>query len=267
MNVFNDTMYDFTDVKRKEELDKDWLPSSAMWYDGILFEKSIEGYQTLFVEGREMLAPSLETTDVQNGSIVSNQRIPAREIVVHYQLEDTNAEELQFKFKELLRLLYRTEPVKIQFNDELDFTYFGRFSAVDNVPGDTNCIVSSFTIYCEDPWKYTRQFTSFGPITKLSYFGGIVESLEVEMTGSNSLKITNGRETIAITSAAINRNDVLVFTLKGIGNQEGTLTVNGENKTALLDITSDFSNFTIQKGDTIKANNGNLKIIYRGVSL
>lgn len=137
-------MYSFKDTTINLNSSKRFLPTSAMMYDGMYLEDLIEGYQTLTVEGREMLSVEVEQQDIQIGSIITNQKIPPRTLKITYKLEDRDPEKLQFKFKELLNYLYRNEDVEIRFHDELDFYYYGRYTSTDTVPGDSNSIISSF---------------------------------------------------------------------------------------------------------------------------
>lgn len=114
-------MYSFKDTTINLNSSKRFLPTSAMMYDGMYLEDLIEGYQTLTIEGREMLSVEVEQQEIQIGSIITNQKIPSRTLKITYKLEDRDPEKLQFKFKELLNYLYRNEDVEIRFHDELDF--------------------------------------------------------------------------------------------------------------------------------------------------
>ena len=139
-------MYPFMDTQKNERYIPEYIPTSAMYYDSILLEGVIEGYQTLSVEGREMISVGIESESTQVGSIITNQTLPSRTLTVKYKLEDNDPEKLQKKFDLLMWYLYKTKDVPIQFNDELDYTYHGRFSSANSYAGDTNRIVSSFDI-------------------------------------------------------------------------------------------------------------------------
>lgn len=65
--------YSFLDTIKNQEYIPEWIPTSAMYYDGILLEGVIEGYQTLSVSGREMISVAIESQSVQVGSIITNQ--------------------------------------------------------------------------------------------------------------------------------------------------------------------------------------------------
>lgn len=252
-------MYHFRDTIAFSEYES-WIPSSAMIYDNCLFEQEIDGYQTLYVEGREMLSLEFETEKMTVGEFVLTQRLPARTLTVHYKLEDRNPESFQQKFNQLMKRLYRTEDVSIQFNDQRDLTYFGRYESAESVDGKSNSIISSFTIKCADPRKYTREFSITREVKSDLPYGAIPDSITFEATQDKNVRITNGRETISITNSAIKTGDKVEILIK-----QGKILVNGENKTRILDLTSDFKNFIIKQNDIVKCDNGIPAIKYRGV--
>lgn len=262
MSEWKNRMYSFVDTKNSNLLFSEWLPSSAMSYDGLFLEKEIDGYQTLAVGGREMLSVDFETESMSVGSLISKQTLPSRTITVKYKLSDNNAEQLQFKFKKLMKLLYRVEDVTIQFNDELDYFYKGRYSSAEEVAGESNSVISSFTIFCQDPRKYTKEFISSGKIQTELPFETVPTKIQVTLAYDNSIEISNGREKLSITNAQIKSGDCLEFRIK-----EGKLLVNGLNQTNILDLSSDFKNFTLRENDRLSCNNGKMTIYYRGVSL
>lgn len=254
-------MYRFRDTQPTYDFDL-WLPSSAMIYDNWIFEEEIEGYQTLYVEGREMLSVELETEKLNVGEYILTQRLPARVLTVHYKLEDRNPESFQAKFNQLMKRLYRSEDVPIQFRDQKDLIYFGRYESSESVDGKSNSVISSFSIKCVDPRKYTREFTINKYVKSSLPYGTIPTSISFVATQDKNVRIKNGRETISITNSAIKAGDKVELLIK-----QGKVLVNGENKTRMLDLTSDFKNFIIYENDVIECDNGIPEIKYRGVWL
>ena len=150
-------MYKFRDTTKQEHYrNLPFIPTSAMNYDGIWLEELIEGYQTLTVEGREMYSLSFESKEMQVGGVITNVKYPPRELTIKYKLEDNDPRVLQEKFDTLKAFLIRQEDVPIIFNDNLEYTFYGRFQTADNVAGDTNSIISSFTVLCSDPFKHGK---------------------------------------------------------------------------------------------------------------
>ncbi|MDT2954251.1 phage tail family protein [Enterococcus casseliflavus] len=256
-------MYPFMDTHKNERYIPEYIPTSAMYYDGVLLEGVIEGYQTLSVTGREMLSVNIESESIQLGSLVTNQTLPSRTLTVKYKLVDKDPEKLQKKFDKLMHYLIRYEDVPIKFNDELDFTYYGRYSASEVPPGDTNSIVSSFDIYCADPRKYTKQYISNGEIATYIPYTIVPDVVRVKLSAPTSVKVTNGSLSMSITGASIVAGDVVEFR-----NKEGSVYVNGVDKTNILDWAGgQLEDFYIKKGDVVKTNNGSLEVFYRVVAL
>lgn len=256
-------MYPFMDTQKIERYIPEYIPTSAMYYDGVLLEGVIDGYQTLSVTGREMLSVNIESESIQLGSLVTNQSLPSRTLTVKYKLVDKDPEQLQKKFDKLMQYLIRYEDVSIQFNDELDFTYYGRYSASEVPPGDTNSIVSSFDIYCADPRKYSKQYKSDGEIVTYIPYTVVPDIVRVKLSGPTSVEVTNGSLSMSITGASIVAGDVVEFR-----NKEGSVYVNGVDKTNILDWAGgQLEDFYLKKGDVVKTNNGSLEVFYRVVAL
>lgn len=255
-------MYPFMDTQKNERYISEYIPTSAMYYDGVLLEGVVDGYQTLSVTGREMLSVNIESESIQLGSLVTNQSLPSRTLTVKYKLEDRDPENLQKKFDLLMWYLYKNKDVTLQFNDELDYSYHGRFSSAGTVAGDTNRIVSSFDIYCADPRKYSKQYKSNGEIATYTPYQILPDSIRVVLNRPTSVAVSNGDKVMSITGSGIASGDVIDFKPK-----EGKVFVNGIDKTSILDLSSDFKNFFISKGDIVKTNNGKLEVSYRAVML
>ncbi len=261
MQEWDNPMYQFRDTIKSSDYDS-WIPTSAMIYGGTMIEKIIPGYQTLFVEGREMLSLDLESEKKNVGVHISAQRLPERSLTVHYKLIEQNSVEFQRSFKKLMRILYKQEDVEIHFNDELDTFYYGRYSVAEKVPGNTDSVVSSFTITCADPRKYSKTFETTGEISEYLPYDSVPDSISFTATKDSSVKVTNGMQTISISNAALKKGDRVEMLIR-----EGKILINGENKTRILDLTSPFKSFTVKTGDVVKSDNGTPLIRYRGVWL
>ncbi|EOL47809.1 distal tail protein Dit [Enterococcus caccae] len=255
-------MYYFEDTTKKVHKDDLILPSSAMLYDGLYLEKMITGYRTLAVTGREMLSLNIETQETQVGSIKLNQKLPARTIKVSYQLIGKDAKDVQKKYHQLMRLLYKESDVEIRFKDELDYHYYGQYMTTDDVRGDTNSIIASFEILCTDPKKYSVLLQTDSTITTYLPYPTTPEKIEVIIEKFGPLMISNGDKTIKITSYNLSAGDQVTFDFL-----KGKVFVNKLDQTFLLDLESDFENFTIQEGQTIGCSNGSMIISYREVQL
>lgn len=252
--------YDFQDLN-EFYIDKAWIPSSAMFYDGILLEDKIEGYQTLSVNGREMLSLDIQTDNVLNGVLINSQRLNSRTLTIKYKLDCKTAEEVQEQYKYLMQCLYREKNVQIKFYDESKWNYFGRYISSDEVDGSSNSIVSSFSILCESPFKYTDPYEIQDTgIVIDSFHGFIVDKIEANVKENGTLTITNERETIKVVN--VKQGNIVNINLT-----KGEIYIDGSLATRQLDLTSDFTNFTLKQYDLIKSNATYIIVYYRGVSL
>lgn len=140
------------------------LPTEAVSINGRYLERIIDGYRTLYVEGRESLGIELDTYSVgtADGVRLRNKRYPARELKVGFQLIAGTAEEFRQRFNQLNNILSIGEADFI-FNDERD-KFFSGYPVMDaNIETGTNSVKGEWTIYCAYPFK-----RSLEPITLTS---------------------------------------------------------------------------------------------------
>ena len=146
-------MYSFVDTDTAPVANA--LPAEAMSVNGTYIENEIAGYRTLQVEGRELLESEISEMQMgfRDGSYYQQKRDVSRSLTITYQLLANDAEEFREKFNKLCQILDQ-EQMQIIFADEQDKFYTGTKSSVSQPdPGRLN-VVSSFVIYCSDPYKY-----------------------------------------------------------------------------------------------------------------
>ena len=149
-------MYNFVDTNGYAEGTA--LPSEALKINRAYLENKVTGYRTLYVKGREMLAPDIETyeTGVRDGSTLQSKRFPARTITVGYQLIASSAEAFRAAFNALNAAL-DVEEAELIFADELDKFFIGTPFGRGDVPVGRNAVTGEFDILCADPFKYSVQ--------------------------------------------------------------------------------------------------------------
>lgn len=256
-------MYKFADTRKHLFPQETILPISAMEYDGMYFEQEIVGYRTLYVEGREMLSPQVDVQSVNRGVIVTDQSLPERILTVHYMIENNDPDDILVEFRRLLNLLYRSEDVKIKFNDELDVFYQGRFSSAETPPGNVYSFTSSFSILCSDPYKFSEKLYVTDEEIKQEFPYKITpEYLKVTTRMNGPTIITDGLKSIKISSLLPNSGIRVEFR-----HDETNLYVNGDLLNKKLELDSDLENFYLFKGQKIACNNGPVEVGYRTVML
>lgn len=147
-------MYEFRDVN--ENLTQQYIPTEALQINGELIETQIEGYRTLYVQGREALSPQLTTYEIgtKNGEIRKSKKYPARTITVGYQIISDSAEAFREAYNTLGGLL-DVNDAELIFNDEPDKFFVGTPSKVSDIDAGSNSVTGEFEILCMDPLKYS----------------------------------------------------------------------------------------------------------------
>lgn len=249
-------MYKFRDTTKQEHYcNLPFIPTSAMSYDGTWLEELIEGYQTLAVEGREMYSLSFESQEMQVGGVITNVKYPPRELTIKYKLEDRDPQVLQEKFDTLKAFLIRQKDVSIIFNDDLEYTFYGRFQTADNVAGDTNSIISSFTVLCSDPFKHGKTQSVKNKVIEVLPYPVKPDRLSFKLL-TGRLLATDGN--YRLKSSQAKKGDLLEFDF-----QTGNTFLNGKVNNNLLDLDSDFKNIRLTTGTDFSNSNYELTIQYR----
>lgn len=152
-------MYEFVDVN--EHTHTTALPAEAVSINGTYIENIVEGYRTLYVKGRESLAPDLDTYSVgtANGEKVKSSRYPSRTLTVGFQLLAPTDADFRARFNQLNNILSVGE-ADFVFNDEAD-KYFTGYPIMDaNVEHGRNNITAEWSIYCAYPFKRSTELVT-----------------------------------------------------------------------------------------------------------
>lgn len=262
-------MYDFIDITERQSFDR--LSSVAMEYDGYFLENEVRGYRTLKVKGREMLDVDIETENPsgRNGAYVVGQSLPPRELVVTYMLRAESNEEFQVSYSLLMKKLLKQEDVKVRFADQQHVNFYGRYSGSDSIPEDRNWVVSSFTIFCQDPYKFNNTLELKGnPLTigYLTDYGMKPDEIRLSMLSATTKitvdNVTTGRHVI------LNGTYTVGDEIK-IKIPDNTITKNGQNIMNNLDPQeSDFHSFLVHNEDVINVTpNSTMTLTVRGRTL
>ena len=165
-------MYSFTDTTGTPGAGT--LPVEAMSINGHYIENLIEGYRTLTVSGRELMAASIDNYTVGNtpGAYYRGAKLPTRTITVQYQLLADDEADFREKFN-MLNSILNVEQAKLIFADEADKYFVGTRASVGSVPAGVNSVRGSFDIVCSDPYKYAVEEKTF---TAVANADGILET-------------------------------------------------------------------------------------------
>lgn len=133
----------------------DYSKYCSLTYNGILLDNAIDGYLTINVEGRGLLNRNISAIDIpgQEGQSITDYKIQSRNIIVHYLLKASNSKAFMKRLHLLHEYLFSNEDVVFQFGDE-PYYRLGRLYEVQDPPYDQLQGIGSFTIFCQNPYKF-----------------------------------------------------------------------------------------------------------------
>ena len=253
-------MYSFKDLKKATGTETVQLPSVAINFNGKQLDTEIEAFQTLKVSGRETISVELETVDVRNGSLILDERLPHRELLVTYLMSSESNTAFQNAFKALRKLLTSDSEVPITFKDEPDTVYFGRLADFETVDDDSNTVVGTFKILCSSPFKYSNAVTTTGEVTIDTFYPTQPDSVTLTIgTTTNKIQIEHNGYTISATGTFNAGAEVVLK----FNKEDMTMTVNDVDATYMIDLNSDFENFELEQGQSITSEQGTISLVAR----
>lgn len=155
-------IYNFVDTN--EQYMPEELPKEAVCFNDVWLDTEIDEFQTLHVQGRELLACEVSETDVPmaDGVVYKGKRYLPRTIIVTYQIIATDEEAFREAFNKLNQIL-AVEEAHLIFKDEEDKFFIATKVGNSEVPPGKNCVTGEIEFYCADPFKYSVQEKTVTP--------------------------------------------------------------------------------------------------------
>lgn len=254
-------MYGYSKLEKHNDIVA-FEPSDNMSINGTPVNEIVDGYRQLSVSGRGLVGQEVKTTSIagRRGVWIEDISEPSRVLEIKYQLEAETSEALREKFDKLNLFLRTTtndsKTLEVTFKDEPNFTYFSIFSGADSFEENTKSIVSRFSLLVPDGYKKSRLKDSVGQIELSGAFEVTPEKIVVTTTKTtNTVRITNGRQTISFTGAYDANQDITIL----FGTDEVKALYKNRSILSELDLFSDFENFKVRNRDTISATNATVK--------
>lgn len=254
-------MYGYSKLEKHDDIVA-FEPSDNMSINGTPVNEIVDGYRQLSVSGRGLVGQEVKTTSIagRRGVWIEDISEPSRVLEIKYQLEAETSEALREKFDKLNLFLRTTtndsKTLEVTFKDEPNFTYFAIFSGADSFEENTKSIVSRFSLLVPDGYKKSRLKDSNGQIELSGAFEVTPEKIVVTTTKTtNTVKITNGRQTISFTGAYDANQDITIL----FGTDEVKALYKNRSILSELDLFSDLENFKVRNRDTVSATNATVK--------
>lgn len=195
--------YEFRDLQPFTGTETVSHPSEAMIFNGILIEQLIPEYQTLQVTGRELLGQTLDKLKVgnQDGQRLQQYSRPDRTITIKYQIDAPTPQRYREIYYQLNAILSGVNN-KISFLDAPDKYFVGSVEDPDIPDGGRLLVVSSFTIWCGDPYAYATTPDVFSFDNKDS-IQTVTSDLSGKVVGNLSVPHTvySGTEPVTVAMA------------------------------------------------------------------
>lgn len=254
-------MYGYSRLEKHNDIVA-FEPSDNMSINGTPVNEIVDGYRQLSVSGRGLVGQEVKTTSIagRRGVWIEDISEPSRVLEIKYQLEADTSEALREKFDKLNLFLRTTnngsKTLEVTFKDEPNFTYYAIFSGADSFEENSKSIVSRFSLLVPDGYKKSQLKTSTGIIELTGAFEVMPEKIVVTTTKTtNTVRITNGRQTISFTGAYDTNQDITIL----FEAEEVKALYKNRSILSELDLFSDFENFKVRNRDTISATNATVK--------
>jgi predicted phage tail component-like protein len=259
-------MYGYSRLEKHNE-NVAFEPSDNMTINGVTLDRVADGYRQLTVTGRGLVGQSVKTTSIagRRGVWVEDISEPERILEIKYQLTADSSAELREKFFALNKFLRQkqvsTGMLEVSFKDEPDYYYYAIFNGADAIEENALTVVSRFSLLVPDGFKKTQLQRSTGKISITSGFEATPVSITVTTTkATDTVTITNGRQTISFTGTYEANKDIVVE----FKQDEVKATYKNRSILSELDLFSDLENFKVLNFDTITATNATIKeVVWR----
>ena len=147
--------YDFRNLDPVTGAQPEPLSPESLQINGEYLEQVIDGFATLNVTGRELLARETTTQKIGNndGAMFIESTHPMRTISVTYQLRAATPKEFRAKFHKLSEKL-DTPQSKIVFADQPELYFTGTMVSAGDVPEGQLEVTGTIEFQCTDPFAY-----------------------------------------------------------------------------------------------------------------
>lgn len=275
-------MYEFHDLS-KHGVSPRGLPPEAMliqlsngaeWQS---LEEMVDGYETLQVTGRELLAPKLTWSNPagSDGGFITNAQIEQRTITIKYRLQADSDRAFRDKFTQLNTLLSK-KMLTFKFADDPNFYWRGTLASAEVPEGGSNDIMSSFTMTCPDPYKWSLNYVDYQGDSQITVidqtriptlpeyiiYTPSADTNNIVITGTDDIyenKVIRlegtfkAGEPIKLVPLSLENDNVYVYNIHSKENIANTLTFD-----------SDIEDFTLRSGSKVIASpSGQLTVRFR----
>lgn len=153
-------MYGFADTNAHTLTNS--LPSEAVFINGVSLDNTLEGFRTMYVEGRESLENELNELTVEgiDGSALQSHRTISRTLTIAFKVFGDDSTQFEERYRKIAKAL-NCGMAKWSFNDEPNLYYNGILKKIEAPEAHATSQMITTEIYCPDPYKYSSTLKSF----------------------------------------------------------------------------------------------------------
>lgn len=247
-------------------------------YNGVNIDQTLTSSDvdviTLNISGRGLMNYTNSIQDVPglDGGLYESAYLETRTLEVEIQIEAVNTDVFLRTFEQMNKLFRTVGEVPIQFTDEPENTYFGRFTSGNQPKEDSNSQVFTITFVCSDPFKEADSkmidYTNASSLTVDSDFP-VKPYLEIVFpVVTHEFKVHNTTQDLTIDYSRTDGFNTSAYHLL-VNDNEIYRSSNKTDGYSGLVLSADWEDFTIQTGDqiVIQPEPESTRIHYKGVKL
>lgn len=247
-------------------------------YNGVNIDQTLTSSDvdviTLNISGRGLMGYTNNIKPVPglDGGLFESAYLEPRTLEVEIQIEAIDTDTFLRTFEQMNRIFRTIGEVPIQFTDEIESTYFGRYTSGNQPKEDSNSQVFTITFMCSDPFKEMAQktidYTNASTMTVDSDFP-VKPYIKIVFPGlTHEFKVHNTTQDLTIDYRRTDGFNTQNYHLKMDENEIHRSTNQTEGYSGLV-LSADWEDFTIQTGDQIvvQPEPQTIRIHYKGVKL
>lgn len=229
---------------------------------------------TLNINGRGIMAYRNNITEAPglDGGLYESSFLESRTLEVEMQIEAVDTNTFIRTFEKMNKLFRTAGEVPIQFSDEPDVTYYGRYISSNHPKEDSNVQVFTITMVCSDPFKEIAEqaidYTNADSLTVNSDFPVKPHIAITFPENTHEFKVHNTSQFLTIDYKRTDGFNTRSYNLK-VNENAITRSADTRDGYSGLVLSTDWEDFTIETGDQIvvQPEPESIKIYYKGEKL
>lgn len=187
--------------------------TDTMYVNGDNLETLVNGYRHLYVDGRNLIAQKIKTSDIPgaDGAWIDDITNDVREITVGFALKADTSQKLREVYNKLNGLLRGR--VTLGFKDEPEWFYDAIFKEA-NIPTEQSLsFIGKLKFLCPNPTKHRRPDQSTNGVVYLKYARKVLprKIIVTPQRELNEMALRCGNKQITIVDTSLKAGQAVVY--------------------------------------------------------